>query len=72
MAHNVAIILGEMPMLRKVALFSEVSDAELDFLTARLRSRNYARGAIIVNEGDEGHALFVIESGSVKTDLSDD
>lgn len=59
-------------MLRKVALFSELSDAELDFLTARSSSRSYGRGAIIVNEGDEGNALFVIQSGSVKTYLSDD
>ena len=59
-------------MLRKVALFSELSDKQIDFLSARSPSRNYPKGAIIVNEGDEGNALFAIQSGSVKTYLSDD
>lgn len=59
-------------MLRKVALFSELSDKQIDFLSARSPSRNYPKGAIIVNEGDEGNALFVIQAGSVKTYLSDD
>lgn len=59
-------------MLRKVALFSELSDKQIDFLRARSPSRNYPKGAIIVNEGDEGNALFVIQAGSVKTYLSDD
>ncbi len=59
-------------MLRKVALFAELSDAQLDFLSARSPSRNYPKGAVIVNEGDEGNALFVIQTGSVKTYLSDD
>lgn len=59
-------------MLRKVALFSELSDVQLEFLVGRSTSRNYPKGSIIVSEGDEGNALFVIQSGSVKTYLSDD
>jgi len=59
-------------MLRKVALFSELSDTQVDYLLARSTGRNYPKGAIIVNEGDEGNALFVIQSGAVKTYLSDD
>lgn len=59
-------------MLSKVALFAGLSADQLGFLTARSSPRTYHKGAIIVNEGDEGNALFVIQTGSVKTFLSDD
>lgn len=59
-------------MLGKVALFSELSRDQLDFLTARSSARTYPKGAIIVNEGDEASSLFVIQAGTVKTYLSDD
>lgn len=59
-------------MLNKVALFSGLSDDQLSFLTARSSPRTYPKGAIIVSEGDDGNALFVIQAGSVKTFLSDD
>ena len=59
-------------MLQKVSLFSELSDSQLEFLSARSTSRNYPKGAVIVNEGDEGNALFVIQTGTVKTYLCDD
>lgn len=59
-------------MLRPVALFSELSDTQLSFISARSTSRTYPKGAIIVSEGDEGNALFVLQSGSVKTYLSDE
>lgn len=59
-------------MLDKVALFGGLSGDQLDFLTARASARTYPRGAIIVSEGDEGNSLFVIQSGTVKTYLSND
>jgi CRP/FNR family cyclic AMP-dependent transcriptional regulator len=59
-------------MLRSVTLFSELSDAQLDFFNARSTTRTYPKGAIIVNEGDEGNALFVLQTGSVKTFLRDE
>lgn len=58
-------------MLRQVDLFSELSDAQLDLMGARSIVRTYPKGAIIVNEGEEGNALFVIQSGTVKTYLSE-
>lgn len=59
-------------MLQKVSLFSELSEAQLEFLSARSTARTYAKGSVIVNEGDEGNALFVILSGAVKTYLCDE
>lgn len=59
-------------MLKKVALFQGLADEEIAFLTERAAMRTYPKGAIIVNEGDEGNSLFVIQSGSVKAYLGDD
>lgn len=59
-------------MLRSVALFSELPETHLAYLTSRSSVRSYPKGAIIINEGDEGNSMFVIEAGSVKTYLRDE
>lgn len=59
-------------MLKDVAIFNGLSDEDIAYLTERAATRIYPKGAIIVNEGDEGNSLFLIQSGSVKAYLSDD
>jgi len=59
-------------MLKDVGGFEGLSDQQISLLTDRAAVRSYSKGAIIVNEGDEGTSLFVILSGSVKTFLSDE
>ncbi len=59
-------------MLKDVGGFEGLSDAQIGLLTNRAAIRSYSKGAIIVNEGDEGNSLFVIQSGSVKAFLSDE
>lgn len=59
-------------MLKDVGGFEGLSDKQISLLTDRAAVRSYSKGAIIVNEGDEGTSLFVILSGSVKTFLSDE
>jgi len=59
-------------MLKDVGGFEGLSDQQIRSLTDRAAVRSYSKGAIIVNEGDEGTSLFAILSGSVKTFLSDE
>lgn len=59
-------------MLKDVGGFEGLSDEQIGLLTNRAAVRSYSRGAIIVNEGDEGNSLFLIQSGSVKAFLSDE
>mgnify|MGYP002085438329 CR=1 FL=1 len=59
-------------MLKNVAIFQGLSEEDISYLTERAATRTYPKGAIIVNEGDEGNSLFLIQSGSVKAYLSDD
>lgn len=60
-----------LEQLRAVPLFAGLPAASLNELAQDARHRAYARGAIVVNEGDPGHALFVVCSGSLKACLSD-
>lgn len=59
-------------MLKDVGGFEGLSDEQIGLLTNRAAVRSYAKNAIIVNEGDEGNSMFVIQSGSVKAFLSDE
>lgn len=59
-------------MLKDVSIFEGLTDEDIGYLTERAATRTYPKGAIIVNEGDEGSSLFLIQSGSVKAYLSDD
>ncbi|HUU73101.1 MAG TPA: Crp/Fnr family transcriptional regulator [Burkholderiales bacterium] len=59
-------------MLEGVGGFEGLSDEQIGLLTNRATVRTYAKGAIIVSEGDEGNSLFIIQSGSVKAFLSDE
>ena len=52
--------------LAKVSLFSGLSEAELEFLIARVVSRKYSPGEMVFSEGEPCAGLFVVESGSVR------
>ena len=52
--------------LRRVPLFSSLSDSEMDFLLARAVPRHYGQGEVVFAEGDPWEGLYVIESGTVK------
>src|ERR1051326_2101260 len=53
-------------VLSRVPIFSELSDAELKFLSDRAVSRHYGAGELVFSEGDPCAGLFVVEQGSVR------
>ncbi|MBL8439278.1 MAG: Crp/Fnr family transcriptional regulator [Zoogloeaceae bacterium] len=58
--------------LDKVELFAGLDPARLAALAQGAPLRTYRQGAIVVNEGDEGHGLFVVQSGALKAFLMDE
>jgi CRP/FNR family cyclic AMP-dependent transcriptional regulator len=52
--------------LRRVPIFADLSEAELQFLAERAVPRNYGRGEIVFSEGDRCTGLFVVESGHLR------
>jgi CRP/FNR family transcriptional regulator, cyclic AMP receptor protein len=58
-------------ILKKVPLFSSLSDEQLQMLQPCLQQRSYPRNSFIVRVGDATDALYVILTGRVKVQISD-
>lgn len=52
--------------LRRLPLFTDLSDAELTLLAENVTRLNFEEGAIIFSEGDTCRELLVVEDGEVK------
>jgi len=52
--------------LRRIPFFSKLPDTELQAISEHLRRERYLKGQVIFNEGEEGDALYLIESGQVQ------
>jgi len=55
--------------LRKIELFSGLTDAEFADLAQLTQTRRYKRGAFIVLAEDEGDEFFIIRKGRVKVNI---
>jgi len=53
-------------LLSNIGLFESLTDDDLDALSRRLEEFDYADGAIVFNQGDEGSSLFIVEEGGVE------
>ncbi len=51
--------------LRRIPLFHEFSEADLQAIAAAMQQRRFAKHQFIVREGEPGGTFFVITSGSV-------
>jgi CRP/FNR family transcriptional regulator, cyclic AMP receptor protein len=52
-------------LLHPLPLLGDLSRRELGVISALMHDRNYLKGEIIFDEGDDGQALYVILSGRV-------
>ncbi len=57
---------GHAALLARVPIFSDLSEAELKFVSDRAVGKRYSVGELIFQEGDPCAGLFVIESGDVR------
>lgn len=58
--------LAQLALLKRVQLFSSLSDAEFAFLTSHVVPRTYASGEMVFSEGDPCAGLYVVHSGNVR------
>ncbi len=54
--------------LRRVPLFSEVSDDDLKLILQKLESVYFSKGSIIIREGDLGDCFYIIRNGVVRVE----
>jgi CRP/FNR family transcriptional regulator len=52
--------------LRRVAIFADLSEAELQFLAERAVTREYTAGDIVFTEGEPCAGLFIVEAGALR------
>ena len=52
--------------LAKVALFSDLTDAEIEFLAERAVPRQFAPGEMVFVEGEPCAGLYVVERGNIR------
>lgn len=57
---------GRMALLRRIPLFANLPEPEIDMLGRRLEPRGFLRGDVICRQGDPGDHLFVVSSGQVR------
>ena len=56
-------------VLKKVPLFSDLSEAELARFAEVMREREYPKNSVILFEDDPGDALYIVSAGQVKVVL---
>jgi CRP-like cAMP-binding protein len=56
-------------VLRRVPLFSDLSEAELERFAEVTREREYPKNSVILFEDDPGDALYIVSVGQVKVVL---
>jgi putative peptide zinc metalloprotease protein len=52
-------------LLKRVPLFVNCSQEELDRIAAHLRSERFAAGETVIRQGDQGDKFYIIEAGNV-------
>ncbi|WP_374536873.1 Crp/Fnr family transcriptional regulator [Chitinimonas taiwanensis] len=57
--------------LKQIPLFHGLSDDELSHVEASAAARTFAKGAIIITEGEAGSSMFLLMQGRVKVYVSD-
>jgi CRP/FNR family cyclic AMP-dependent transcriptional regulator len=52
-------------LLRKIFLFRDLSEDEMEDLLSRTQSRDFSAGDVIIKEGELGESMFIMLSGEV-------
>jgi CRP/FNR family transcriptional regulator/CRP/FNR family cyclic AMP-dependent transcriptional regulator len=64
-------MLTYVDFLKKVPLFSELDEGELQQLAGVMREQHYKKHTTIVHVDDPGNALYILKSGLVKVTIED-
>lgn len=59
-------------MLAHIALFSDLAQKDLELISNHSVIKSYPKNCILINEGDQSDAMYVILEGKVKVFLSDE
>ena len=55
-----------LALLKRVQLFTSLSDEELGFVASHLLQRKHASGEVIFTEGDPCAGLYIVQAGNIR------
>ena len=58
--------MTQITFLKQTVLFSNIPDSDLHQISKDIVERHFKPGEIIFHEGDTGHLLYLVKSGSVR------
>lgn len=64
--HNAVCLYDTVNRMRKIPLFSTLSEIKLFQLAKKMRKETFNHGEEIIKEGSEGEKFYIIKSGKVK------
>ena len=64
--------LDVAPLLRSIPLFAGLTDEDLQVLARALHQRSYAAGEMVLNQGESGSSMYIVESGECNIHLPGD
>ena len=56
----------DMDTIKKISLFQELSNPELENLSLLIFEKSYSKGSTLFVEGMTGEVLYLVKSGSVQ------
>ena len=67
--YNCAVAQASPETLRKVPLFADLDDRELQQIASSMRERRYGAGDVLTQEGSGGVGFFVVEEGEADVNV---
>lgn len=58
--------MGSHGLLKRVAIFKDLTDEELRTIDGLLVDRSYKKGSLILKQGDSADAMFLVKEGSLR------
>jgi CRP-like cAMP-binding protein len=69
--YNCAVATGPVDALKKVPLFAELDDRELQQIASSMRERRFSAGDTVTQEGRGGAGFFVVQEGEAEVSVGD-
>jgi CRP/FNR family cyclic AMP-dependent transcriptional regulator len=64
--------LDATPLLRSIPLFAGLTDEDLQELARALEPRRFSAGQMVLNQGDSGSSMYIVDSGECNIHLPGD
>jgi CRP-like cAMP-binding protein len=67
--YNCGVPEAPVEALKKVPLFADLDDRELQQIASSLRERRYSAGDVVTKEGAGGAGFFIVEEGEAEVNV---